>query len=101
MAHIRIWRFEPSPGREREFAAAYSSDGVWARLFEQAEGFLGTELLAPAEPGGPWLTLDRWQSKDAFERFQKALGEDYRRLDSATAPLCADESFIGAFEAPD
>lgn len=98
MTHVRVWQFHPSPGREEEFAAAYSGDGVWAQLFREADGFIGTTLLAPAEPGGPWLTLDRWQSRDAFERFQDNCGEAYRRLDDELMPLTADERFIGAFD---
>jgi len=97
VTHVRIWRFEPAPGREQEFAAAYAGDGPWARLFHQGEGFIGTTLLAPDEPGGPWLTLDRWQSRDAFERFQDEHGEAYRGLDVELERLTADELFIGAF----
>jgi heme-degrading monooxygenase HmoA len=98
MTHVRVWQFHPSPGLEGEFAAAYSSDGVWARLFRQAEGFVGTNLLAPAEPGGPWLTLDRWESRKTFERFQEDHGEAYRSLDVELMPLTASELFIGAFD---
>ena len=98
MTHVRIWQFEPCPGRQLEFAAAYSSDGAWAQLFQQAEGFIGTALLAPAEHGGPWLTIDRWESKLAFERFQGSLGEAYRTLDVALSELTAAEHFVGAFD---
>ena len=98
MSHIRVWSFQPAPGREGEFAAAYSGDGVWARLFGQAEGFVGTRLLAPEEAGGRWLTLDEWQSRDAFDRFQQAQGDAYRTLDEELAGLTADERFVGAFE---
>ena len=98
MTHVRIWRFEPAPGREQEFAAAYASDGPWARLFGEADGFIGTALLAPDEPGGPWLTLDRWRSRAAFERFQADHGEAYRALDEELERVTADERFIGAFE---
>ena len=98
MTHVRIWRFEPAPGREQEFAAAYAGDGVWARLFHQAYGFIGTTLLAPDEAGGPWLTLDRWRSRAAFERFQDEHGKDYRSLDSELERLTVGELFIGAFE---
>lgn len=100
MTHVRVWQFEPAPGREQEFAAAYSGDGVWARLFGRAEGFLGTTLLAPAEPGGAWLTLDRWATQAAFERFQDTHGEHYRNLDSELSHLTASEHFIGAFDEP-
>jgi heme-degrading monooxygenase HmoA len=98
MTHVRVWQFRPVPGREAEFAAAYSSDDVWARLFRQAEGFIGTSLLAPAEPGGPWLTLDRWATPSAFDRFQAEFGDAYQRLDAELAPLTAGELFIGAFD---
>jgi len=98
MTHVRVWQFQPAPSREAEFVAAYSGDGVWAQLFRQAEGYVGTQLLAPVEPGGPWLTLDRWQSQVAFERFQDDFGEAYRRLDAQLEPLTAGELFIGAFE---
>lgn len=98
MTHVRVWQFQPSPGREREFAAAYAGDGVWARLFGRAEGFVGTTLLAPAEPGGPWLTLDRWESHKAFGRFHEDHGEAYRSLDAEMMPLTASELFIGAFD---
>ena len=98
MTHVRVWQFQPAPDRKEEFATAYSGNGAWAQLFRQADGFVGTILLAPAELGGPWLTLDRWQSRAAFDQFQQNSGEVYRRLDTELAPLTADEQFIGAFE---
>jgi heme-degrading monooxygenase HmoA len=98
MTHVRIWRFQPAAGHERDFAAAYSGDGIWAKLFEQAQGFVSTSLLAPEEPGGPWLTVDRWQSRAAFDRFQQVHGEAYRALDVELEPLTVDELFIGTFE---
>ena len=98
MTHVRVWQFRPATGREREFAAAYAAHGVWARLFEQSDAFIGTRLLAPEEPGGPWLTLDEWQSRTAFEQFQDAHGDAYKRLDDELSALTADEQFIGAFD---
>jgi heme-degrading monooxygenase HmoA len=98
VTHVRIWRFDPAPGHEHDFAAAYACDGPWARLFNHAEGFIGTTLLAPYEPGGPWLTLDRWESRSAFDRFQDTYGETYRSLDVELSHLTTDELFIGAFE---
>ncbi len=73
---------------------------MWAQLFRQAAGFIGTTLLRPTEPGGPWLTLDHWESRTAFERFQESRGDEYRRLDLALAELTVDEQFVGAFEDP-
>jgi heme-degrading monooxygenase HmoA len=71
---------------------------VWAQLFERAEGFVRTRLLAPEEAGGPWLTFDEWESRAAFDRFQDEYGEAYRALDEELAGLTADERFMGAFD---
>jgi heme-degrading monooxygenase HmoA len=97
MAHIRIWKFRPPAGREDEFARAYAGDGRWARLFETAEGFLATELLPPADPGEPWLTIDRWRSRDAFEAFQRESGAEYQALDAELEGVAGEEEFVGAF----
>lgn len=98
MVHARIWRFRPPQGREAEFAEAYSAGGAWARLFGKASGYRGTSLLAPAEPGGWWLTIDRWESAADFEAFDHEFGEDYRQLDASLEGVAGDEEFVGAFE---
>ena len=98
MAHLRIWKFRPPVGREQEFAAAYGSDGAWARLFGRARGFEGIALLKPADPGGWWLTIDRWASRADFDAFQQSLGDDYRTLDAELEGVAGDEEFVGAFE---
>ena len=98
MTHRRIWKFRPPEGRESEFVAAYSADGDWARLFHNAPGFQGTTLLEPAEAGGWWLTVDRWESAANFESFTEVFGEQYRTLDAELEGVAGEEEFVGAFE---
>ena len=98
MAHLRIWKFRPPATAKTNSRRLYSSDGAWARLFGTAEGFLGTELLRPAEPGGWWMTIDRWQSEAAFSAFQAQQGAEYRRLDEELEGCAGEEVFVGAFE---
>ena len=98
MTHARVWKFRPPAGREDEFQAAYSGSGNWARLFEQAPGYRGTELLRPVEPGGWWLTIDRWDSQAQFEAFQDNFGVQYRGLDAELEGVAGEEVFVGAFE---
>lgn len=98
MTHVRIWKFRPAGGREKEFAAAYDAKGLWAELFNRARGYRGTELLRPLEAGGWWLTIDRWDSLADFEAFQRDFGIEYRGLDAELEGVAGDEEFIGAFE---
>jgi len=101
MTHVRIWKFRPPPGRERDFALAYGADGVWAALFAKARGYLGTSLHRPDQPGGWWLTIDRWSSAGDFEAFSQAHDEAYRTLDQELEGLSGKEEFVGAFEEAD
>jgi heme-degrading monooxygenase HmoA len=98
MAQVRIWKFRPPAGREDGFSAAYGANGVWAALFAKAEGYRGTELLRPLEPGGWWVTIDRWDSLADFDAFQRDFGDQYRALDSELEGAAGDEEFVGAFE---
>lgn len=98
MTHARVWKFKPPAGREDEFHAAYSGSGNWAQLFEQAAGYRGTILLRPEDSGGWWLTIDRWESEEHFEAFQRDFGVQYRGLDEELEGVAGEEVFVGAFE---
>lgn len=98
MTHLRIWKFRPPQDCDEEFAFAYGADGVWASLFRKAPGYLGTQLVRPADAGGWWLTIDRWDSALAFEMFGRNFGELYRELDSELEGVAGEEEFVGAFE---
>ena len=98
MTHVRVWKFRPPAGRETEFSLAYGADGVWAALFGKARGYLGTSLYRPAEPGGWWLTVDRWNSAAAFEAFGHDFGDEYRALDAELEGVAGEEEFVGAFD---
>jgi heme-degrading monooxygenase HmoA len=93
-----VWEFAvPAANRER-FEAAYGPDGDWARLFRHAAEFIGTELLRDCERKGLYLTIDRWASADAFERFKRDFGADYERLDAALEGLADRETRLGLFD---
>jgi len=98
MTHVRVWKFRPPHGREKEFAAAYGADGVWPALFGKAQGFFGTDLYRPDDSGGWWLTIDRWNSRADFEAFVQQFGEEYRALDAELEGVAGEEEFVGAFE---
>ena len=98
MTHVRIWKFCPQQDRALEFERAYGANGRWAELFGKASGYHGTSLLRPIEPGGWWLTIDRWASAADFEAFSRDWSEQYRALDAELEGVAGDEEFVGAFE---
>lgn len=98
MTHARVWKFRPPAGREDEFERAYSGTGNWAKLFERAPGYCGTVLLRPTRKGDWWLTIDRWDTEEHFEAFDRDFGIDYRGLDQELEGVAGEEVFVGAFE---
>jgi len=98
VSHVRVWRFRPPLEHGQEFATAYGPTGPWAELFGKARGYRGTSLLRPSGSNGWWLTIDRWNSVDDFEAFQRDLGKEYRALDDQLEGIAGDEEFVGAFE---
>ena len=98
MAHHRVWLFRAAPGRDEEFRRAYSGDGAWAKLFASGAGFLGTRLLRPDRADGLWMTIDSWADRHAYDEFQARSGDAYK-LDRKLEGLCAEERFVGAFDA--
>ena len=86
-----VWEFLPAPGREREFEAAYAPTGPWVELFRRAAGYVGSELIPPHEAGGWYRTIDRWESREAFEAFRRAFGPEYGALDGACERLTLEE----------
>ena len=98
MAHHRLWQFRPPAGGEKAFAEAYASGGPWAEVFGQAPGFIGTRLMRPPEGSDWWLTIDSWDSAEAFANFLENHREAYAALDRQLEGIAGEETFIGAFD---
>src|SRR5262245_7873600 len=93
-----IWSFRPRPERVSEFETAYGADGVWARFFRQSPDYLGTELLRPSDVPDRYITIDRWQSRAAYEAFRAEHTDEYEELDRKCTALTIDEAKFGEFE---
>jgi heme-degrading monooxygenase HmoA len=96
--YVILWRFRPVEGWESEFERAYGHSGEWALLFRRDDGYLGTELLRHSEDSREYLTLDRWDSRTAYETFRSRFSSEYRRLDRLFEELTDEETPLGAFE---
>lgn len=96
---VVIWQFEVTEENVGAFEAAYGPEGAWAQLFRSSAAYCGTELLRDAYIPGCYLTIDRWESEDAFRAFRKDNDAGYEKLDRACDALTARETRIGAYAA--
>lgn len=97
MTFVRLWRFRPAPGREREFERVYGAYGEWAALFRRAPAFEGTTLLRQAGTRGDYVTIDRWATRAAWDAFRLEHAAAYGSLDAACASLTALEESMGEY----
>jgi heme-degrading monooxygenase HmoA len=96
LVHI-VWEFVVKDGAVEEFVRGYAADGDWARLFAGHAGFRGTTLLRDARAARRFLTVDRWDSLDDFQRMKATSGSEYADLDGRFAGLTESEREIGVF----
>ena len=101
--YVIVWEFVVRPEKIDAFVAAYKSDGAWAQLFAQADGYIGTELLLATErdQGMTYVTIDRWQHAEDFTRFQEQFGNEYKALDTELEGLTVSERKMGTFLSED
>lgn len=94
---VILWQFDIAEEKTTDFEAAYGASGSWAKLFSQSSEYLQTELLKDAYVPGRYVTIDRWQSEDAFRTFRAQHDADYETVDRACDSLTSAETRIGAF----
>lgn len=94
---VRMWRFRAKPGAEAAFERTYGPRGAWAVLFSRGTGYRGTELLREAGKAPQYVTVDRWDSAEAFRAFLADAQADYDALDRECASLTISESPAGEF----
>jgi hypothetical protein len=93
-----VWEFRVHPEHHREFEVTYDSNGVWAVLFRKSSDYQETILLRDSSQNGRYLTIDRWNSEDAFRRFKQEYAEEYVVIDAKCEALTESERLVGVFE---
>jgi heme-degrading monooxygenase HmoA len=94
---VVLWMFEAKAGAEEDFARVYGTAGDWARLFRRSPAYVATELIRDVDVARRFITIDRWESRDAFEQFKAAAQPEYEALDARCKQLTRDERLIGHF----
>ena len=88
---VRVWEYDVVETSSQEFERVYGPTGDWAQLFSLAEGYVGTELFESVSRPGRYLTVDRFDSQDAWVRFLAEHRDAYLRLDALSARLTLSE----------
>lgn len=96
--HVILWEFTIKPESQQAFLRAYGPNGDWATLFRKAEGYKGTELLQSEAPN-TFVTIDRWDTSEDFERFKVRFQSEYQQLDIQFETLTVSERKLGTFTA--
>ena len=96
--YLILWEFLVLSGKENAFEQEYGPEGCWVRLFRQSTGYRGTELVREVENPRRYLTLDRWESREVYERFREQHRELYSALDKSCEALTEREVLLGNFE---
>jgi quinol monooxygenase YgiN len=95
--YVYLWRYVVRPESIDEFIRHYGPDGTWVQLFRIGEGHLKTSLLRSQEQSNVFVTIDRWSSRGAFDRFRAQYAGEFERLDQLCSLLTIDEAEIGQF----
>jgi heme-degrading monooxygenase HmoA len=91
---VRIWLFRPRTGCENEFEAVYGERGEWTRLFRLGEGYLGTDVQRVSHEPPEYRTVDRWESRAAWEAFRREHAALYETLDRRAELVTAMEQLV-------
>jgi heme-degrading monooxygenase HmoA len=95
---VALWEYEVKQGCEKRFEEAYGPDGGWVRLFRSNANYRETRLLRDALRPMIYLTLDFWNSRDAYEEFMAKHQAEYKRTDAIGEQITVKERRIGWFQ---
>ena len=90
-----LWEFLVAPDRIEEFKHHYGPDGTWVTLFRQSPGYIETLLLQDRANPRRFITIDRWESLDAYQSFRSRFSREYAALDGVCQHLTTRETPIG------
>jgi heme-degrading monooxygenase HmoA len=96
--YVIIWKFAVKPGLESDFESVYGPQGTWAQFFRRGHGYIETELLRVTSAPGQYVTIDRWESKAAYEDFKTRFADSYSAIDQECEVLTESETEIGTYD---
>ncbi len=93
-----IWEYLVRLECVPDFEAAYGSQGAWVKLFKRARGYVRTELHRDRRDAQRFLTIDYWESAEAWETFRADFSSEFEALDAHCAAFTLEEREIGRLD---
>ncbi|MBN4081200.1 hypothetical protein JYT44_02425 [Caldithrix abyssi] len=95
-----IWEYIVPNEYLTDFIKTYSPDGDWVKLFQQCQGYIKTELIRDIYQPDRFITIDFWQSHNAFSAMKETIGDEYKKLDKHCEAFTSSENHLGFFGRP-
>jgi len=80
--YIYIWVYDIDPAHEDAFLHAYGPGGDWCTLFNSASGYIRTELYRGRQTPHRFVTIDHWESAEAWERLRAERSDAFEAIDA-------------------
>jgi len=91
---VTLWEFEVKSGSEELFERTYGADDGWARLFGRDAQHRGTRLLRDVGAERVYVTMDSWESREAYEAFREKFAAEYEELEKQCEVMTEKEKHI-------
>lgn len=95
---VTLWEFEVKSGSEELFEATYGPEGLWVRLFRRDTRYLGTRLLRDVGVARVYVTMDTWESREAYQEFLEKYAAEYEKLDRECETMTVREGSLGGLD---
>ena len=98
---VYMWAYRVPFQRVDEFRRLYGPEGDWVRLFRQAPGYVNTLLYRDRSDRDRYVTIDRWESEEAFTKFRAKFADEFEQLDLEGEGLTLEQTPLGEFGSAD
>lgn len=97
---VTLWEFEVKSGCEVLFEKVYGPEGRWVQLFRRDASYRGTRLLREVGRERIYLTLDQWETREAYEAFREKHAAGYAEIDKYCEGLTLREANLSSWSLP-
>ena len=93
-----IWEYSVRPECVADFEEAYGPNGPWVEIFKRARGYVRTELHRDRRNANRYLTIDYWDSAEAWEAFRTGMSSEFEAIDARCEGFTLKEREIGRLD---